>query len=697
MSDLYRKLGPEGRRLLSRGSGSGNVSSSDHIPQELDFLINELRFPKPTTTVNNILGYLYQYLPYVKQEYNLRLIISSFLNCPVCFSPPAPFLQSYSIIEVFKLITDKKLKVSQPTLSIKTYYLIILKELTNFVNYNPVNNSWKVLPIISGMSMSNELAYELYTELNAVEYKWFFYEWNKKMGQLFKKALNYSIAPSQSDDINYLALLSLAVTFKKGEPVNRYTSHIAPQFIIYKLTELLFESPKSANVYRELLVINDESQAGSIIQTPVVRYINKLSFILEAYVQTLPHKYQSFELIMTISKKMLYFNRELNFATLNSGFNHKTSASNQSELNKQYWYVLKLILFAEIIIFQGILTRFAVTEKPQWRNRHMESITSQNQQLSLVILHNLYYTNFILLAIGQGGFDSYNFVYYFAVDLASQNQKHFEGLTMELIGNYQELNMHPDVVNNSYVIQSKIIFVLGLWEIYMQQNLPHGKFQRDIFEICFDLADTKTYNVYEITEASHSVLLVYFSQAKFENLPECIQYVDMLFEQHPQSLSATQLNIAIETIGKKILSSPIIYQNSKYETSSDEFLEYLYRKCGAAPSIAIAPAINSTVESSPAKQPYEFEERIVPNTTRESAVTTIINLIPYLPLSKFNFWLDRIWVLIEMSHPEEKVFLIGILWKVISENLDLNRSELAYHWWYEVKQLPLIGINPPKL
>jgi hypothetical protein len=566
------------------------------------------------------------------------------------------------------------------------------------VNYNPVNNCWKVLPIISGMSMSNELAYELYTELNAMEYRWFFYDWNKKMGQLFKKALNHSIAPSQSDDINYLALLSLAVTFKKGEPVNRYTSHIAPEFIVYKLTELLFESPKSANVYRELFVVNDESQAGAIIQTPVVRYINKLSFILEAYIQSLPHKYKSFELIMTISKKLLHFNRELNFATLNSGFNHKESASNQSELHKRYWYLLKLILFAETIIFQGILTRFAVIEKPQWRSRHMQSIISQNQQISLVILHNLYYTNFILLAIGQGGFDSYNFVYYFAVDLASKNQEHFEGLTMELICNYQELNLHPHVVNHSYVIQSKILFVLGLWENYMQQNLPHGKFQREIFEICFDLADTKKYNVYEITEASHSVLLVYFSQAKFENLPECIQYFDMLFEQHPQSLSATQLNIAIETIGKKILSTPILYHNSEYETSSDEFLEYLYRKCGAAPSIAITTApITTAVESSPANNPYEFQERIIPNTTKESAVTTIINLIPYLPLSKFNLWLERIWVLIETSHPEEKIFLTGILWTVISENLDLNRSELAYHWWYEVKKLPLIGINPPKL
>ena len=31
---------------------------------------------------------------------------------------------------------------------------------------------------------------------------------------------------------------------------------------------------------------------------------------------------------------------------------------------------------------------------------------------------NLYYINFILLSIGQGGFDNYNFVYYLTIELA---------------------------------------------------------------------------------------------------------------------------------------------------------------------------------------------------------------------------------------------------------------------------------------
>ena len=34
-------------------------------------------------------------------------------------------------------------------------------------------NSWKILPIITGILLSNELRDQLYTEVNFVEYKWF--------------------------------------------------------------------------------------------------------------------------------------------------------------------------------------------------------------------------------------------------------------------------------------------------------------------------------------------------------------------------------------------------------------------------------------------------------------------------------------------------------------------------------------------
>lgn len=758
MSKLYGQLGPQGRRLLGNGPVASYANAS---PQELDFLIDELRNPRGDTNVNKVLGYMYHYLPYIKQEHNLRLLIASFLNNPVCFSTSTSIFESYSIIEVFKLITDKKLKVSQPTLSIKSYYQIILKELTNFVNYDQLSNSWKVIPIISGMLLSNDVRDQLYTEANVVEYKWFFGDWDKKIHKLFSNCLNSTISPSQSVNINYLSLLSLSITFDKKNHIKSYTKHVSTEFIIDQLVDFLFYSPHSTNSYQEFFYTNDDPGSLQVImQKPVIRYMNKLSFLLEAYLEKLPYNSASFELISKITSKILNFNRELNHKTAQSCFNDKNSSSKTSAKHQQYWILMKLILFAEIIVFQGILTRFLKSNRGFWVKRPNAYLISQYQQIGLLILHNLYYLNFILLSIGQGGFDSYNFVYYLSIELSIQKSKNYEDLSMFLIGNYQEINLNPEIVNNNYITQSKILFVFGLWENYLQNKIPNESYKLKLFEITFGLADSNRYNVYDIIEGAHSVLLVYFSQAKIDNIPACIKYVEMLFDQHPRSLSANQLSIAVETIGKHILGAPIIYHNSPFENSAHEFLDFLFLKCANTPSLPIkelqgssnsaigsaqpiseisAPStlsiMDEEVKSSqfhnivdennserpmnhivddmtnkitndvkdklqiesdkyskyfptPPKHEYEFEHRLTANTTREAAISTIINLIPYLPLSWFKPNLDKIWILIQNSKSDEQQYLIHLLWKVISENLDFNRSELGYEWWYEEKLLP---------
>lgn len=102
------------------------------------------------------------------------------------------------------------------------------------------------------------------------------------------------------------------------------------------------------------------------------------------------------------------------------------------------------------------------------------------------LIPNLYYINFILLSIGQGGFDNYNFVYYLTIELALTTGIRFEKNTLYLIGNYQEVNLHPDVLNNNYIDTSKVIFILGLWENYLQ--LPHRQpgFRQEVYNIVID-------------------------------------------------------------------------------------------------------------------------------------------------------------------------------------------------------------------
>ena len=815
MSNLYQSLGPQGRALLSQNGpgipstllGTPNTNLS---PQELDFLINELRNPKPDTTINKVLGYLYNYIPYIRHEHNLRLVIASFLNCPVCFggsgtsiSSSFEFEKNYLIIEVVKLIIDKKLKISMPVISIKQFYTIILKELQNFQHYNPIMNSWKILPIITGILLSNELRDQLYTEVNFVEYKWFFANLDKEIYQLFNNALPYSLSQSLDNNINYLSLMSLALVFKNSERHHKdssdtvvYTKNISNIFMIQKLTEMIFLDRKvSMLVYQKFFQLNPHNEniesviLNDIMNKPVVKHLNKLSFLLEHYFSALDFTQLEDQVVGQSLIIITNFNKHLNHETKNytlfNNFNNTPDArTGNNPLTQNFWFTMKNLLFSQIIIFQGILSRFLTansrlltnktffwfSSKKYYGNRidttnNSNNIEYQYKDISLQIMTNLYYINFILLSIGQGGFDNYNFVYYLTIELALTTGVRFEKLTLCLMNNYQEINMYPDVLNSNYIDTSKILFVLGVWENYFQQmnrltqHRQQEIFNKEIYNIVINLVDAKKYTNNDLLEASHSVLLFYFANNSKVNLDDVMRYVELVLEQFPQRISATQLSIAIETIGKKILSNPISYNNYNsrgntiFINSAEKFFIFLLNKYSRIePGVPIKPKSITSVLSSgsgeanvsftsaqpvneieahatlntleqegklandvidenkakaPSKKiikkylpdlvgktktnsdnhPFEFfDTRLTPETAREATIVSLINLVPYFPLSVFIPWLNQVWDLIVRSDSKEQQFLFNMLWKVISESLDINRGDLAIRWWYEEKQ-----------
>ncbi|KGU27258.1 hypothetical protein MG7_02869 [Candida albicans P34048] len=815
MSNLYQSLGPQGRALLSQNgpgipstlSGTPNTNSS---PQELDFLINELRNPKPDTTINKVLGYLYNYIPYIRHEHNLRLVIASFLNCPVCFggsgtsiSSSFEFEKNYLIIEVVKLIIDKKLKISMPVISIKQFYTIILKELQNFQHYNPIMNSWKILPIITGILLSNELRDQLYTEVNFVEYKWFFANLDKEIYQLFNNALPYSLSQSLDNNINYLSLMSLALVFKNSERHHKdssdtvvHTKNISNIFMIQKLTEMIFLDRKvSMLVYQKFFQLNPHNEniesviSNDIMNKPVVKHLNKLSFLLEHYFSALDFTQLEDQVVGQSLIIITNFNKHLNHETKNytlfNNFNNTPDArTGNNPLTQNFWFTMKNLLFSQIIIFQGILSRFLTANSRLLTNKtffwfspkkysgnridttnNNNNIEYQYKDISLQIMTNLYYINFILLSIGQGGFDNYNFVYYLTIELALTTGVRFEKLTLCLMNNYQEINMYPDVLNSNYIDTSKILFVLGVWENYFQQmnrltqHRQQEIFNKEIYNIVINLVDAKKYTNNDLLEASHSVLLFYFANNSKVNLDDVMRYVELVLEQFPQRISATQLSIAIETIGKKILSNPISYNNYNsrgntiFINSAEKFFIFLLNKYSRIePGVPIKPKSITSVLSSgsgeanvsftsaqpvneieahatlntleqegklandvidenkakaPSKKiikkylpdlvgktktnsdnhPFEFfDTRLTPETAREATIVSLINLVPYFPLSVFIPWLNQVWDLIVRSDSKEQQFLFNMLWKVISESLDINRGDLAIRWWYEEKQ-----------
>ncbi|CAK9438105.1 uncharacterized protein LODBEIA_P24200 [Lodderomyces beijingensis] len=757
MSNLRSQLGPQGRAVLDRssrvqhGSQTGQV---DYSPQELDYVIDELRNPKPDLTINKVLGYIYNYIPYIKHEKNLGLVFSSFLNCPVCFgggggnsAPPASFEELYPVIEVFKLIADKKLKVSQPTLSVRSFYTIIGRELENFVAYNPFANCWKALPIVCGLFLSNSLRDELYSSVNFFKYGWFFRDWDLKMKKLFVSSLQYSLSRTHAKTVVFLSVASLALIYHRDENVKHYTGKIDDRFMVDVLVDMIFlDERNSALAYRQYF---DESPNNphvetitqkNILQKPVIKHLNKFSFLLASYLSHLKFTEPIDQLIQDTLRKITNFNHTLSQSCSSSIFNSFTASKDSSSLFQSFWFFMKNLLFAEVIIFQGLFTRFLTGNNKSNMNwfshGDLAIIDRDYRSIALKTIPNLYYLNFILLSIGQGGFDTYNFVYYLSVELALSTGSYFESLTMSLISNYQEINMYPDVLNRDYIMQSKVLFVLGLWENFLQsKTIYNEKFAKEIYNVTKTLADDKRYDNDDLIEASHSVLLFYFANSKNVNLQDCVEYVNLLIKQFPNRISATQLCIAIETIGKQILSNPHPSPpNSRFANSAEEFFFFLLDKCAPIqlgypitkteenPNFVSAQPIseiganstlhtlkqdkqldNDIVQENKAKKPkdkvvrdlfpkfkkeYKYEQRLLPETAREAAIVALINLVPYFPISVFTAWVEKIWDLIVKSNESEKEYLVGMLWKVLSDSLDLNRVELAMRWWYDVQQIP---------
>ncbi|WEJ96667.1 hypothetical protein PSN45_004209 [Yamadazyma tenuis] len=724
---LFSKLGPQGRALMGpTGSGSSFESYAgrkvEEGPQELDYLINDLRNSSQSMSVNKVLGYMYHYLPFVKVEHNLRLVFASFLNNPTCFTPGgASFESNYQIIEAFKAITDKKLSVSQPTIPVKTWYTVLFQELDHFVAYDIHRNSWKVLPILSGILLSNSLRDDLYSNPNMIEFGWFFGDWDSKAHDLFVKALGNTLAAYNSDDIINLSLLSLAVTYKRDQDITSYTPSVSVSFLITRLIQLIFANTSySLQVYEKFFAFDinaanlHDTLNSEVMNKPVVKHLNRLSFLLESYYRVLPINKTGFDLIMDGLSKIKLFNASLCTRTQDSVFNHPNSIKDQSVLHQQFWFFMKNIFFSECIIVQGIMTRFLSVNQSKGFSifsifKETYNIESEYRFIALKVVESFYHLNHILVNIGQGGFDSFNFVYYLSLELifgAQPSIVELEKLSMFLLG-YPNVNLNADVINFNPINRGRVLFVMGLWENYLQKNSFNNDYiKRNIFPICFDVVNNRGIQAYEIIEAAHSVLLLCFSNKRVnKNLKELMEYIELIVNQFPRILSAQQLSIAVESLGKQILSNPMVYEGSMYANSADEFLEFINFKClntksGIPISIKASDSMftsaqpigeihaESTMKSLETKKQninivaenkikkpkdlvplgmlpeatvapteYNFAKRLVPETSREAMVLSFVNLVPYLPLSVF-----------------------------LSENLDLNRCELAYRWWYETKK-----------
>lgn len=714
------------------------------VPLELDYLVDSLRNPAPNTTVRIVLSYLYNYVPFVKHEHNLKVVFSSFLNSPVCFGDvPPSFEDNYLVIEAIKLIFDKKLKISRPTLDVRAFYEVILKELNSFVAFDIVKNSWKALAILTGISMSSELRDDLYVS-NSFRYVSCFRSFDRASDKLYRKCLHNTLLfeTAKSEVIDF-ALLTLGLKLKSSDNVTKYLDGPQQEVVISQLVTLLY-GPVHSN--RKYMAFTDpratDRDIDGIFSSPEMKHLNKISVLLEKLFAGLSYKPQACEVILRSLSAILKYNQDLNqfIQAQNQLDCDPDTVAERDARSMKLWLFLKSILFSEVLIFQGIITRFL-------KSRQIEnfkqlafplSYTSQVEidysEICYRVLYCLYYLNFVLTSIGQGGFDGYNFVYYVSLELCCKNNRdsRFQTFSRQLIGNY-EVNIHHIALNHSFVSRCKVLFALRLFEAYFQQKMLNDTaYEAFIYDIAFDLTENTFLQDRNVTEAGHSVLLAYFSSVSNdqEGVVRVLRYFEVLLGQFPSRISPIQLNVAVETLGKKIMSSPILYRKGAYKDLIDQFLQVLYSKCtNTANGVSIpsnkkalfvaAAAIQNTNAISTVSQMQElgntsivkedkkkemkdrpvvnllllnseksdelFAVRSSPETIREGFIVAFLSVIPYLPLTIFEQWLLKLWALILASNGTERDFLIDKLWTILSENLDLNRCEIAYEWWYEKK------------
>lgn len=624
---MYR-LGNQGRALQQRLQQQPYSSTHEfqtpfsQSQNDVNMLISILKQPGKLNSIQ-LLSYLVHYLPRVKNEDNLRLIMDIVLQNDVIFPQFGGVLdESYIVIEAIKTTFDSKIRISEPTLSLPKFYHGIVTAI-----FESSVDSWRKILIITGILLSQPT----YHEHSVPETRKYFINTYQSLTSLNHELIlrvlrNVSI---NSVEINALMTVSLACSLPFF--TSKQKQHLPHESITLFTIYLIFQSPFGLGHETEFLAVS---------KSPVVKHLSRLSFLIE---NSLIHGV-SFGVLDSTLNIMLSFSEELHLRAIDSA---------------QSWDVLKNIIFAVVIIFQGI-----ASYSLRLRNglkRHEYPI------VSIKVLKILFYLNFIMEKIGTGGFQAYNFVYITFLDALLQ----YSHENAERLGEFFTKTIKLTSIDHYEV--SKTIFTLTYFETLCQKTSVQY-YESTISPVVDFIIHTTTHSR-SLIEAAHSVIIATFIPQNSHIIASfAIPYLHTVLSQFPVLLSPTQLKIAIETIARSVAPPSEAYFLNK--DNLRELLHTLYISClNTRPSIPIPsqPSIQGVDDSATQGQP---------KTIRTGMISALISTLPYLPIAILQTWLDNIWELINMSDPIEFQFCQGVLWGMISEGFDMQRGNIGINWWY---------------
>ncbi|ODQ78921.1 hypothetical protein BABINDRAFT_162581 [Babjeviella inositovora NRRL Y-12698] len=663
-------------------------------PQPLDYLFHDLVHPQPATTGKQLLSYLAYYIPTIKNERNLLLLMFHTFRSPVLFGlargNDIDLESAYGVCEVFKFAVEKKLQVSQPTLPVALFYQTVLEALLEVKQQG--KSMWKLAPVIAGILAANPVR----DQHQIPEQTRGFARVDAQMCALLIEVVNTTIAGARNaghtpPNVRALMLLASASAFPLLPESAR--AKLPHQQILNDTIRLVFnEGLLNGEVFR-----NHAPELFLLLMTEdiVVKNLNRLSFLIEncylhmsgtsGYFPGGSHANNPARIEESLAR-LAGFSKNLNYVV----------ALGPGTFTAEELVLLKQILFSYVIMFQGLCT-LALTFNSQatlLRFRFAASFRT--------VLNCLFDLNFILEKIGTGGFAAYNFVYFTALDGLFQLDLRLASQLPEAFASQLHVMNHPEY---TIVDESKLLFMLGYSEHLVKLTASSRAVNRVARVLILPMAEgiivqkATSVKAKAVVESAHSVILSHIAATTTDvmSLSRILPYLMVVLDQFPSVLSPAQLNIAVETLAKSLLGNCA-------DDYGDSLLRLLAQRCAATepglplnPSYAQSILSHQQLSSAPATELHSnpvvteqvtndgqlnIVESLSP-TIRSSLVTALILTVPYIPEHKLVHWLDEIWVLIMRSDKREQKLLSESLGNCIGENLDLHRANTAIQWWFQ--------------
>jgi hypothetical protein len=599
--------------------------------------VRDLRSPKGSERSGNVLQRSVFFLPTIRNERNIAVLVSELVHSAnVLETPPLDLNAVFYLIEGIRSAADRKIRITDPTIPPGEWVDRILSSCLLVAQSS--QERWRVVPVLAGLLLSKD-SYGQVT-LN-----------RKQRGVVQNLLLEIIHEYVDNEQLYPLLVLSLAKVHNFLD--ESYDSRVNSEKLLLASLSLVYRHPLHGIGY---------GSVQQLLQQPnnhtVFSHLSELSHLIKRSIENTQSPMILDEGLNMIIEFMIAISEQ---------FPPGRTADDK------LWNLYKLFLFGISVQLQGFATVLI-------SRRGFQS----SAYFAAKILRNLGQIYFIVMHLSMSGFSAYELVYYTCVDILfgapEVNLKPIEMTARLLAG-----SLNIGAVNKSLVDRGKIVYMLDFFEHTVA--VCSSKFVADVilpitreFLTPGPVAD---YNyIQPVLESAHSALLAYFTKISqtptLENNSLLVNlipdYMNTALSLFPNVLSYTQLNLAIISLVNAV-SSPAF---SAYDpTMMDGLLDGLY----------------SSIQQTPRGQPLPKDKQsdadnnsdTAPPSVRAALGSTLIHSVAFIEQPvKFQWWLDSIQSLINTAGPDAP-YLDAELWKVISGELSLLMADHGIRWWYSSK------------